>query len=360
MSDDMRRLIDLANGEIEQEKSVSKTLMEDGSPAKNFSRWALTEKKAQPPRKYWTLAERGEDGKWAIAFGDYERRVVQDEADDMVNSGTKRKNLKIITSDHSRAAVEGAVAALNEGVLDGAPDIVPSPEAHEIGADETSDSFFDIPEDDHQAQVAWMIEHGQSEGQSPAWHLHVEGDMDADTMSKIANEVRAGKRNGDAKSHDQSLTWALSMEQDDAGSMADAVPSEPELDEGVDIDTVTGPAHWASYLVNGDASGLEPHEIEAADRWHASLAPHSVVDTARNEHGEGDEPRFSWNFRLHGGDADGGDVIDYITHAPLRSSTRGLSENRMAYDPEMIVYNTKVSQTDGLPVGRSHKSKKKR
>jgi hypothetical protein len=28
-----------------------------------------------------------------------------------------------------------------------------------------------------------------------------------------------------------------------------------------------GYAHWESYLINGDASGLEEEEIEAADNW---------------------------------------------------------------------------------------------
>lgn len=27
------------------------------------------------------------------------------------------------------------------------------------------------------------------------------------------------------------------------------------------------PAYWASYLINGDASGLEPEEKKAADAW---------------------------------------------------------------------------------------------
>ena len=30
---------------------------------------------------------------------------------------------------------------------------------------------------------------------------------------------------------------------------------------------VVAPATWASYFINGDASGLEDAEIAAADRW---------------------------------------------------------------------------------------------
>jgi hypothetical protein len=37
--------------------------------------------------------------------------------------------------------------------------------------------------------------------------------------------------------------------------------------------TVTGyaPSYWASYLVNGDASGLEPDEVAKADQFAAWL-----------------------------------------------------------------------------------------
>lgn len=31
--------------------------------------------------------------------------------------------------------------------------------------------------------------------------------------------------------------------------------------------TCTAPSHWASYLINGDATGLEPDDIEACDAW---------------------------------------------------------------------------------------------
>lgn len=36
--------------------------------------------------------------------------------------------------------------------------------------------------------------------------------------------------------------------------------------------TVTGLAHWASYLVNADCSGLEPREKAEADEWFRSIA----------------------------------------------------------------------------------------
>ena len=36
--------------------------------------------------------------------------------------------------------------------------------------------------------------------------------------------------------------------------------------------TVTAPSYWASYYVNGDASGLEDDELKAADQFHDWLA----------------------------------------------------------------------------------------
>ena len=30
---------------------------------------------------------------------------------------------------------------------------------------------------------------------------------------------------------------------------------------------ITAPSHWASYLINGDASGLEPEDKAACDAW---------------------------------------------------------------------------------------------
>ncbi len=77
----------------------------------------------------------------------------------------------------------------------------------------------------------------------------------------------------------------------------------------IQSDIVTGPAYWASYLVNGDASGMSPAEKAAADAWHASLAPAYVVATSD------DEPRFTWHFSLYGGTCRGGDVLDYVVHS---------------------------------------------
>jgi hypothetical protein len=72
------------------------------------------------------------------------------------------------------------------------------------------------------------------------------------------------------------------------------------------IYTATGAAYWASYLINGDASGLTNEERKLADAWcERELGPNdAIVDCG--------EPYFTWSYRLYtGDDIQGGDVVDY-------------------------------------------------
>jgi hypothetical protein len=67
----------------------------------------------------------------------------------------------------------------------------------------------------------------------------------------------------------------------------------------------TGAAAWASYLINGDASGLTDEERDLADQWcERELGPNgAVVDCG--------EPWFTWSYRLYtGAPYQGGDVVD--------------------------------------------------
>ena len=74
---------------------------------------------------------------------------------------------------------------------------------------------------------------------------------------------------------------------------------------------VTGAACWASYLINGDASGLSDDERQLADAWRKlEVRPNcSIVNYG--------EPYFSWNYDLctgaifAGSTRRGGDVVDY-------------------------------------------------
>jgi hypothetical protein len=66
--------------------------------------------------------------------------------------------------------------------------------------------------------------------------------------------------------------------------------------------TYSLPAYWASYLINGDASGLLPGEQRTIDAWLAKDGLDSPVDCAA-------EPYFSRHNDAHTGLA--GDVLDY-------------------------------------------------
>lgn len=66
-------------------------------------------------RKYHTLLTREDDGKWHIAFGDYDRQVVVDEKEGYRDGypGYKAKDLKIITTGDRQADIAREVAMLN-------------------------------------------------------------------------------------------------------------------------------------------------------------------------------------------------------------------------------------------------------
>jgi hypothetical protein len=72
------------------------------------------------------------------------------------------------------------------------------------------------------------------------------------------------------------------------------------------IYVATGAACWASYLINGDASGLNDNERSLADAWcERELGPNdAIVDCG--------EPYFTSHYDLYtGAPYRGGDVVDY-------------------------------------------------
>lgn len=84
------------------------------------------------------------------------------------------------------------------------------------------------------------------------------------------------------------------------------------------VSTITGPDYWASYFINGDASGLSAAEKAQADAWLVREGV-KIVDVARDENGEPDSPRFTWHMRMYAPElgVDGGSVIDYVAHEVL-------------------------------------------
>jgi hypothetical protein len=70
--------------------------------------------------------------------------------------------------------------------------------------------------------------------------------------------------------------------------------------------TIQGAAAWASYLINGDASGLNESDIAECDKWlNKELADNEeIIDCG--------EPYFSWAFGFHTGSKySGGDLVEY-------------------------------------------------
>ncbi|HEX9472488.1 MAG TPA: hypothetical protein VF957_23430 [Bradyrhizobium sp.] len=82
------------------------------------------------------------------------------------------------------------------------------------------------------------------------------------------------------------------------------------------VDTMTLPACWAAALVNNDYSGLDATDATACRNIVSGLASQGfrVVDVARDDNGEGADPRFTWSYDTYGGTARGGDVLDYVVH----------------------------------------------
>ena len=69
------------------------------------------------------------------------------------------------------------------------------------------------------------------------------------------------------------------------------------------------PAHWAAYLINGDADTLDDAEAERVDAYVESLRGDAkYIDITIDAEAE---PYFSWAFEIYGGDARGGDLLDY-------------------------------------------------
>lgn len=83
-----------------------------------------------------------------------------------------------------------------------------------------------------------------------------------------------------------------------------------------EVMTVTAPASWATALVNNDWSGLEtePEDAAACRAWMAEQAEDGwrVIDTARDEDGEGEEAWFSSSADLYGSPWSGADLLRYV------------------------------------------------
>ena len=74
-------------------------------------------------------------------------------------------------------------------------------------------------------------------------------------------------------------------------------------------ETIKGAAEWASYLINGDESGLSAEEKALCDAWLERNEWPNIVDVS--------EPYFTWSYGLHTGDnVKGGEIADYTITIP--------------------------------------------
>lgn len=84
----------------------------------------------------------------------------------------------------------------------------------------------------------------------------------------------------------------------------------------IEVEIVTLPDYLASALINGDETGLEHGEDwETYQNVLKNFIPEGweVVGVATDDKtGDYVEPRFTWSYRLYGGLADGGSVLDYV------------------------------------------------
>ena len=81
----------------------------------------------------------------------------------------------------------------------------------------------------------------------------------------------------------------------------------------IEVDTTEAPAYWASYFINGDASGMEDDEIAEADAWADGLEDWYVVDC------EDDRDNFGTFYFEVAGRWLGCDLATYTLHRQVQS-----------------------------------------
>ncbi len=83
------------------------------------------------------------------------------------------------------------------------------------------------------------------------------------------------------------------------------------------VEEADAPACWASYLINGDSSGIEQEDIDAADAMVEAIGMGSPVDTSA-------ESFFRWHpdysTRGERGQLLGADCLTYKFMRPCRGA----------------------------------------
>lgn len=87
----------------------------------------------------------------------------------------------------------------------------------------------------------------------------------------------------------------------------------------LEVDTIELPAYWASFLIDGDASGFTgSEELARAERVIEELAEDGWEIIAVEDEAE---PRFTWCYQLYdaGADCSGGEVLRYVMTRRVRT-----------------------------------------
>lgn len=75
-----------------------------------------------------------------------------------------------------------------------------------------------------------------------------------------------------------------------------------------------GSAYWASYLFNGDDSGIDERDVALCNAWLEYNGNPIIVGILEDEDGNWEDMWFSWSYGFHTGDTTctGGDCLTYI------------------------------------------------
>ena len=74
----------------------------------------------------------------------------------------------------------------------------------------------------------------------------------------------------------------------------------------IETDVIEAPTHWASYLINGDPSGYDEADLEAADTYFEGwIVLHCDLETSR----------FSGCADLYGSTSKGDEICEYLVTA---------------------------------------------
>lgn len=112
------------------------------------------------------------------------------------------------------------------------------------------------------------------------------------------------------------------------------------------------PAHWASYLINGDASGLGEDRFGGSEELRARtyLEANKIAEVL-DAGDENNEPFFSWAYDLHGGEYSGGELLNYTVRPQMRTRSFRTDSRGVRRIINREVYQSKYLNADIVTCG---------